>query len=94
MARDAGVRNIEELREFGKQMQDMGEYMYSVMLEAKNRMAYVSEGWQDDQNEQFKVYFDESVETVRQMSEEFSLYNDYIQQISDQLEEYKGVRLK
>jgi hypothetical protein len=48
MARDAGVRNIEELREFGKQMQDMGEYMYNVMLEAKNRMAYVSEGWQDD----------------------------------------------
>ena len=53
MSRDAGARSIAELREFGQQVQQMGEQMYEVMVEARNRMSYVSEGWYDDQNEQF-----------------------------------------
>lgn len=93
MSRDAGARSIAELREFGQQVQQMGEQMYEVMVEARNRMSYVSEGWYDDQNEQFKAIFDESVNIIRQMSETFSCYNRYIQEISDRLDDYKSVRI-
>ena len=51
MARDAGVRSVPDLRNFGKQLQQMGEQMYNVMTQAQRRMNYVSEGWHDDNNE-------------------------------------------
>ena len=55
MAIDAGVRSTDDLREFGNNLQQMGEQMYNVMTQAQRRMNYVSEGWRDDKNEEFKV---------------------------------------
>ena len=90
MARDAGVRSVPELRNFGKQLQQMGEQMYGVMINAQRRMNYVSEGWQDDKNERFKVVFDQSVKMIKKMSDEFARYNDYLQKQCNILDQYKG----
>lgn len=94
MSRDAGARSVAELREFGQQVQQMGEQMYEVMVDARNRMDYVSEGWDDEENEKFKVVFDDSVNLIRQMSETFSSYNRYIQEICARLDDYKSVRIR
>lgn len=90
MARDAGVRSVPDLRDFGKQLQQMGAQMYDVMVKAQRRMNYVSEGWQDDKNERFKVVFDQSVKTIKKMSDEFARYNDYLQKQCNILDQYKG----
>ena len=73
MATDAGVKNVSELRTFGKQIQQMGEQMYNVMSQAQRRMNQVCEGWHDDTNDKFKTRFDESVRTIHKMSEEEGL---------------------
>lgn len=93
MARDAGVRSVPDLRDFGKQVQRMGEQMYNVMTQAQRRMNYVSEGWQDDINDKFKVRFNESVQIIKRMSDEFKQYNEYLQRQCDILEQYKANRL-
>ena len=85
MARDAGVRSVPELRDFGKQLQQMGEQMYGVMVNAQRRMNYVS-----DKNERFKVVFDQSVKMIKKMSDEFARYNDYLQKQCNILDQYKG----
>lgn len=93
MAQDAGVKSVPALRDFGRQVQQMGEQMYNLMLQAQKRMNYVSEGWRDDQNDRFKVRFDESVQMIKKMSEDFTAYNQYITKACDILEGYKENRL-
>ena len=93
MAIDAGVRSTDDLREFGNNLLQMGEQMYNVMTLAQRRMNYVSEGWRDDKNEEFKVRFEESVQMIKRMSEEFSEYNQYLQRQCEILEQYKSTRI-
>ena len=93
MATDAGVRSVPELRDFGKNLQKMGEQMYGVMTQAQQRMNTVSEGWHDDNNEKFKVRFAESVQMIKKMSEEFRVYNEFLQRQCDVLDQYKGNHL-
>ena len=93
MAIDAGVRSTDDLREIGNNLQQMGEQMYNVMTQAQRRMNYVSEGWRDDKNEEFKVRFEESVQMIKRMSEEFSEYNQYLQRQCEILEQYKSTRI-
>ena len=93
MARDAGVKSIPDLRDFGKNLQKMGEQMYGVMTQAQRRMNQVSEGWHDDNNERFKTRFAESVQMIKKMSEEFRTYNEFLQRQCDILDQYTSNRL-
>ena len=69
MASDAGVRNIEQLALFGKNIKSLGQNMYSTMQVAQQRMNAVSEGWQDKQNDKFREQFNRSVQDMKKMSE-------------------------
>ncbi len=93
MAKDAGVRNIEELAQFGQQIKKLGQNMYSTMQEAQKRMNKVCEGWQDTQTEKFKVQFDKSVIQIREMSEHFSSYSEYIAKLTAKLREATNIRM-
>ena len=92
MASDAGVKNIEQLALFGKNIKSLGENMYSTMQVAQQRMNAVCEGWQDKQNDKFKEQFNQSVQDVKKMSEQFTQYADFIARITSKLQEYQDVR--
>ena len=92
MANDAGVRNIDELAQFGQSVKKLGDNMLSAMQQAQRRMNQVCEGWHDDNNDKFKAQFDESVRTVHKMSEQFTAYSVYIRKITSVLESYKNIR--
>jgi uncharacterized protein YukE len=94
MAIDAGIKNVEELQEFGKQISQLGDQMNGVMAQAHNRLAVVSEGWHDETNEKFKARFEESVKQVKQMSEDFKAYAEYIRKTCEILEQYKANKLR
>ena len=93
MATDSGVKNVGDLRNFGRQIQQMGEQMYNVMCQAQRRMNQVCEGWHDDSNEMFKNRFDESVRTIQKMAEEFKAYNAFLTKTCDILDQYKNNRI-
>lgn len=92
MASDAGVKNIEQLALFGRNIKNLGENMYSTMQVAQQRMNAVCEGWQDKQNDKFREQFDRSVLDVKRMSEQFTEYSNYIARITAKLQEYQDIR--
>ena len=92
MASDAGVRDIEQLAQFGRNVKNLGENMYSTMQVAQQRMNAVCEGWHDKQNDKFKELFNQSVQDVKRMSEQFSEYASYIDRITNILREYQSIR--
>ena len=92
MANDAGVKNIDELAQFGQSVKKLGDNMLSARQQAQRRMNKVCEGWHDDSNDKFKAQFDESVRVVQKMSQQFTEYSQYIKRITDILNSYKNVR--
>ena len=92
MASDAGVRNIEQLAQFGKNIKNLGQNMYQTMQMAQQRMNAVCEGWQDKQNDKFREQFNRSVQDIKRMSEEFTEYSNYIAKITAKLMEYQNIR--
>lgn len=92
MASDAGVRNIEQLAQFGKNIKNLGQNMYQTMQVAQQRMNAVCEGWQDKQNDKFKEQFNKSVQDIKRMSEEFTEYSNYIAKITSKLMEYQNIK--
>jgi uncharacterized protein YukE len=92
MASDAGVRNIEQLAQFGKNIKSLGQNMYQTMQVAQQRMNAVSEGWQDKQNDKFREEFNKSVQDIKRMSEMFTEYSNYIAKITSKLQEYQSIR--
>jgi hypothetical protein len=87
---DTGVKNIDELRQFGHSIQLMGEQMMNVMQQAEQRLAAISQNWHDTKNEQFRASFTERVKTIRKMSDDFKEYNQYIKRTCDILDQYKN----
>ena len=92
MASDAGVRNIEQLAQFGRNIKNLGQNMYQTMQVAQQRMNAVCEGWQDKQNDKFREQFNRSVQDIKRMSEEFTEYSNYIAKITAKLMEYQNIR--
>ena len=92
MASDAGVRNIEQLAQFGKNIKNLGQNMYQTMQVAQQRMNAVCEGWQYKQNDKFREQFNRSVQDIKRMSEEFTEYSNYIAKITAKLMEYQNIR--
>lgn len=92
MASDAGVRNIEQLAMFGKNIKALGQNMYATMQAAQQRMNAVCEGWQDKQNDKFREQFNNSVQDIKRMSEQFTEYSNYIAKITTKLQEYQSIR--
>ena len=92
MASDAGVRNIEQLAQFGKNIKNLGQNMYQTMQVAQQSMNAVCEGWQDKQNDKFREQFNKSVQDIKRMSEEFTEYSNYIAKITAKLMEYQNIR--
>ncbi len=92
MASDAGVRNIEQLAMFGKNIKVLGQNMYATMQAAQQRMNAVCEGWQDKQNDKFREQFNNSVQDIKRMSEQFTEYSNYIAKITSKLQEYQSIR--
>ena len=92
MASDAGVKNIEQLAMFGKNIKSLGQNMYATMQAAQQRMNAVCEGWQDKQNDKFREQFNNSVQDIKRMSEQFAEYSNYIAKITTKLMEYQSIR--
>ena len=90
MASDAGVKNIEQLAMFGKNIKALGQNMYATMQAAQQRMNAVCEGWQDKQNDKFREQFNNSVQDIKRMSEQFTEYSNYIAKITTKLQEYQS----
>lgn len=92
MAKDASVRNVEELRQFGNNLEKAGENLNILFQKLRTQMHKVCDGWNDDKNRQFMADFEQKARDINQMAQEMNVYSQFIKKTCDIIDQYKSLR--
>ena len=58
MAQEVGVRNIQELKQFGSDLKRLSEQLSNAFHSAEKKMNRVCDGWNDTSNQKFMTAFE------------------------------------
>ena len=92
MAQDVGIRNVDELRQFSGNLQNLGNQMSQIFHNAENHLRHVSEGWHDEKNDKFAEEFSAEVRNIDLMSQKIIEHATYLNRLCDIAEQYKSMR--
>ena len=92
MAQDVGIRNVDELRQFSGNLQNLGNQMSQIFHNAENHLRHVSEGWHDEKNDKFAEEFSAEVRNIDLMSQKMIEHATYLNRVCDIAEQYKSMR--
>ena len=92
MAQDVGIRNVDELRQFSGNLQNLGNQMSQIFHNAENHLRHVSEGWHDEKNDKFAEEFSAEVRNIDLMSQKMIEHATYLNRLCDVAEQYKSMR--
>ena len=92
MAKEVGIRNIDELRQFSGNLQNLGNQMSQIFHNAENHLRHVSEGWHDEKNDKFAEEFSAEVRNIDLMSQKMIEHATYLNRLCDIAEQYKSMR--
>ena len=92
MAQDVGIRNVDELRQFSGNLQNLGNQMSQIFHNAENHLRHVSEGWHDEKNDKFAEEFSAEVRNIDLMSQKMIEHATYLNRFCDIAEQYKSMR--
>ena len=92
MAQDVGIRNVDELRQFSGNLQNLGNQMSQIFHNAENHLRHVSEGWHDEKNDKFAEEFSAEVRNIDLMSQKMIEHATYLNRLCDMAEQYKSMR--
>lgn len=92
MASDAGVKNIDQLRQFGRNLKIASGNLTNLFGKLNMQMHAVCEGWNDAQNQKFMVEFEKRCHEIQQLSNEMQNYSEFIDKTCNILDQYKSLR--
>lgn len=92
MAKDVGIRNIDELRQFSGNLKNLGTQMSQIFHNAENHLRHVSEGWDDEKNAKFAEEFSVEVRNIDTLSQKMIEHAAYLNRLCDIQEQYKSMR--
>ena len=92
MAKEVGIRNIDELRQFSGNLKNLGSQMTQIFHNAENHLRHVSEGWDDAKNAKFTEEFSEEVRNIDVLSQKMIEHAAYLNRLCDIQEQYKSMR--
>lgn len=92
MAKEVGIRNIDELRQFSGNLKNLGSQMSQIFHNAENHLRHVSEGWDDEKNAKFAEEFSEEVRNIDVLSQKMIEHAAYLNRLCDIQEQYKNMR--
>lgn len=92
MAQDVSIRNVDELRQFSGNLQNLGNQMSQIFHNAENHLRHVSEGWHDEKNDKFAEEFSAEVRNIDLMSQKMIEHATYLNRLCDIAEQYKSMR--
>jgi len=92
MAKDVGIRNIDELRQFSGNLKNLGSQMSQIFHNAENHLRHVSEGWDDEKNAKFAEEFSVEVRNIDTLSQKIIEHAAYLNRLCDIQEQYKSMR--
>lgn len=92
MAKDVGIRNVDELRQFSGNLKSLGSQMSQIFHNAENHLRHVSEGWDDEKNTKFAEEFSAEVRNIDDLSQKLIEHAAYLNRLCDIQEQYKSMR--
>lgn len=92
MAIDAGVKNIEQLSQFGRNLSIASGNLVNLFGKLNTQMHTVCEGWNDDMNRKFMADFEKRCQEIQQLANEMQNYSQFIAKTTDILNQYKALR--
>lgn len=92
MATDAGVKNIEQLSQFGRNLSIASGNLVNLFAKLNNQMRTVCEGWNDDMNRKFMTDFEKRCQEIQQLANEMQSYSQFIAKTVEILNQYKSLR--
>lgn len=88
MAQEVGVRNVQELKQFGNDLKRMSEQLSAAFHAAENKMNRVCEGWNDTSNQKFMTIFMKDAKQIDEIANRMIEYSKFIGKSADILEMY------
>lgn len=92
MAQEVGVRNVQELKQFGKDLKKLSDQLAATFHAAEKKMNQVCEGWNDDVNKKFMEEFSKDAKEIDQISARMTNFSQFITKSSEILEMYQHNR--
>lgn len=93
MAQEVGVRNIQDLKQFGNDLKRLSEQLSGTFHVAEKKMNQVCEGWNDNLNQKFMAEFSKDVKNIDEIAERMQNFAQFISKSSEILETYQHNRL-
>lgn len=93
MAQEVGVRNVQDLKQFGRDLKKLSEQLSATFQAAEKKMTQVCEGWNDSVNQKFMAEFSRDAREIDQISGRMEQFARFIAKSSEILEMYQQNRL-
>lgn len=93
MAHEVGVRNVQELKQFGSDLKRLSEQLSAAFHAAENKMNRVCEGWNDISNQKFMTTFQRDSKQIDEIANRMIEYSMFIGKSADILEMYINNKL-
>lgn len=93
MAQEVGVRNVQDLKQFGNDLKRLSEQLSGAFHVAEKKMNKVCEGWNDTMNQKFMAEFSKDVKNIDEIASRMQSFSQFISKSSDILEMYQHNRL-
>lgn len=93
MAQDASVKNLGELRQFGRNLSVASSNLTQLFQQLTQQMHRVCDSWQDDKNQAFMAEFEQKKAEIDKMSQTMQQYSQFIGKSCDILEQYQSLRM-
>jgi len=92
MAQEVGVRNVQELKQFGNDLKRLSEQLSSAFHAAEMKMNHVCEGWNDNVNQRFMTEFQTHTKQIDEIATRMAEYSRFIGKNCEILEMYRSNR--
>lgn len=91
---DAGVRSIDDLKNYGRALSNCGEALNDTFTDILNETNRVCEGWNDNNAQQFVERMTNKATELQKLSEIMIEFSAYIQKQCDILDEYERNKIR
>ena len=93
MAQEVGVRNVQELKQFGSDLKRLSEQLSNAFHAAEKKMNQVCEGWNDNANQKFMTAFGKDAKQIDEIANRMVEYAKFIGKSVEILEMYRSNRI-
>lgn len=93
MAQDAVIKNVDDLRQFGRNLNVASTELSALFNQLNQQMHMVCDSWQDDKNRAFMEEFEQSRTQIDSIAQEMQRYSQFIGKVCEYADMYKSIRL-